>query len=57
MTQQINHFIRDVYNKNFSQAGDRLNSIMMSRVNERLNDEKVRLANTMFQKAGSDEDV
>jgi len=57
MTQQINHFISDVYNKNFSQAGDRLNSIMMSRVNERLNDEKVRLANTMFQKAGSDEDV
>lgn len=57
MSQQINHFISDVYNKNFSQAGDRLNSIMMSRVNERLNDEKVRLANTMFQKAGSDEDV
>jgi len=57
MTQQINHFVSDVYNKNFSQAGDRLNSIMMSRVNERLNDEKVRLANTMFQKAGSDEDV
>ena len=57
MTQQINHFISDVYNKNFSQAGNRLNSIMMSRVNERLNDEKVRLANTMFQKAGSDEDV
>jgi len=57
MTQQINHFISDIYNKNFSQAGDRLNSIMMSRVNERLNDEKVRLANTMFQKAGSDEDV
>ena len=57
MTQQINHFISDIYNKNFSQAGNRLNSIMMSRVNERLNDEKVRLANTMFQKAGSDEDV
>lgn len=57
MSQQINHFISDVYNKNFSQASNRLNSIMMSRVNERLNDEKVRLANTMFQKAGSDEDV
>ena len=56
MSQQINHFISDVYNKNFSQASNRLNSIMMSRVNERLNDEKVRLANTMFQKAGSDED-
>jgi hypothetical protein len=57
MTQNINHLIGDIYNKDFSQARERFNSILMGRVNERLNDEKVRLANTMFQKAGTDEDV
>lgn len=57
MTQDINHLIGDIYSKDFSQASERLNSILMGRVNERLNDEKVRLANTMFQKAGADEDV
>lgn len=57
MTRNINHLIGDIYSKDFSQASERLNSILMGRVNERLNDEKVRLANTMFQKAGVDEDV
>jgi hypothetical protein len=57
MTQDINRLIGDIYSKDFSQASKRFNSILMGRVNERLNDEKVRLANTMFQKAGADEDV
>jgi hypothetical protein len=58
MANNTETLLTQIFNKNFVEAKSSLNSLLFSRINDRLNDEKVRLSNTMFNQVGTDnEDI